>query len=203
MARVVFGEFELDEERALLQVSGVPVKLHPKPLAVLVYLMRHRERVVSRDELLGAVWPGISVSDQALWSAVRDLRRALGDTDTAARIMRPSADVDSASLQGSRIPRRSGADRHRHRRTSTACGRPRPPRPTSSTAMRRWPRCAHRCWPRSAAICTPRSSPERRAWARRACRSNSRTKRVRSASRSCWVAASIARRRPRSGRGCR
>ena len=84
---MVCGEFELDEDRALLQVGGVPVKLHPKPLAVLVHLMRHRERVVSREELLEAVWPGISVSDQALWSAVRDLRRALGDTDTASRII--------------------------------------------------------------------------------------------------------------------
>ena len=34
MTRVVCGEFELDEDRARLQVGGVPVKLHPKPLAV-------------------------------------------------------------------------------------------------------------------------------------------------------------------------
>ena len=85
--RAGFGEFELDEAEGVLLRRGVAVKLQPKPLAVLVHLMRNRGRVVSREELLAALWPGVSVSDQALWSAVRDLRRALGDTDTAARVV--------------------------------------------------------------------------------------------------------------------
>jgi len=86
-SRVLFGDLELDEEGVVVLRGGVPVKLHPKPLALLLHLVRNRPRVVSREELLAALWPGITVSDQALWSAVRDLRRALGDTDTAARVI--------------------------------------------------------------------------------------------------------------------
>jgi DNA-binding winged helix-turn-helix (wHTH) protein len=85
--KVRFGEFELNESAGELFRRGAPVKLHPKPLAVLLHLIRNRERVVSKDELLAAVWPDVSVSALALWSAVRDLRRALGDTDTAERII--------------------------------------------------------------------------------------------------------------------
>ncbi|HMI94078.1 MAG TPA: AAA family ATPase, partial [Polyangiales bacterium] len=63
------------------------MKLRPKPLAVLLHLIRNRDRVVPKDELLAVVWPNVSVSALAVWSAVRDLRRALADTDTSERII--------------------------------------------------------------------------------------------------------------------
>jgi len=83
-----FGEFELDEAAALLCRRGVPIKLHPKPFAMLVHLLRNRERVISKEELLEAIWPDVAISDQAMWSVLRDLRRALGDTNTAERTIR-------------------------------------------------------------------------------------------------------------------
>ncbi|HKP63436.1 MAG TPA: AAA family ATPase [Polyangiales bacterium] len=83
-----FGEFELDAPAAVLCRRGVPIKLQPKPFAMLVHLLRNRQRVISKSELLEAIWPNVAVSDQALWSVLRDLRRALGDTDTAERTIR-------------------------------------------------------------------------------------------------------------------
>jgi DNA-binding winged helix-turn-helix (wHTH) protein/tetratricopeptide (TPR) repeat protein len=81
----VFGDFEVDEATCELRRSGVPVKIQPKPFALLVHLARNRHRMVDRDELLRTVWPSVKVSEQAFSSAIRDLRRALGDTDAAHR----------------------------------------------------------------------------------------------------------------------
>ena len=83
-----FGDFRLDEAAGELSHKGAPVRIQPKPFALLVHLVRHRERVVSKQELLASVWPDVSVSDLALFSALRDLRRTLGDTDTAERTVR-------------------------------------------------------------------------------------------------------------------
>lgn len=86
-ARVAFGNFELDEAARELRRHGALVKLQPKPFALFLHLLKNRHRVVGRDELHVAVWPDVVVSDQALSSALRDLRRALGDTDNGARIV--------------------------------------------------------------------------------------------------------------------
>lgn len=75
----VFGPFELIPERLLLENQGTRVAISPKPLAVLVHLIRNRHRVVPRAELLDEFWPGVSVSDAAFLSVMRDLRRALED----------------------------------------------------------------------------------------------------------------------------
>jgi DNA-binding winged helix-turn-helix (wHTH) protein len=83
-----FGDFRIDEAAAQLLRRGEPVRIQPKPFALLVHLFRNRDRVVSKQELLEAVWPDVSVSDLALFSALRDLRRSLGDTDTAERTIR-------------------------------------------------------------------------------------------------------------------
>jgi DNA-binding winged helix-turn-helix (wHTH) protein len=74
-----FGDVELDE--ALLEVrrGGKPVPLAPRSLELLRYLIAHRDRVVSKQELFETVWSGVLVSDAALAGALRDLRRAIGD----------------------------------------------------------------------------------------------------------------------------
>lgn len=83
-----FGDFRIDEAAAQLLRRGQPVRIQPKPFALLCHLFKNRDRVVSKQELLDAVWPDVSVSDLALFSALRDLRRTLGDTDTAERTIR-------------------------------------------------------------------------------------------------------------------
>src|SRR5688572_30549790 len=76
-----FAGFELDLRLKELRRDGRGLVLRPKPMAVLVYLIEHRARVVSKDELLERVWPDVVVGEMALTSAVRDLRRVLRDGD--------------------------------------------------------------------------------------------------------------------------
>jgi DNA-binding winged helix-turn-helix (wHTH) protein len=123
--RLSFGAFELNEPEQTLLHAGRPVPIQPKPLAILFHLARNRERVVSKGELLRAIWPDVSVSDQALWSAVRDLRRALGDVGTfaptiqtirgrgfrfaaAVAPVRPPSSVGGGLVAASSGPQRSG-----------------------------------------------------------------------------------------------
>jgi DNA-binding winged helix-turn-helix (wHTH) protein/TolB-like protein/tetratricopeptide (TPR) repeat protein len=74
-----FGAFVLDASRALLTRDGTPVPLRPKTFAMLSYLARHPGRVLGKQELLAAVWPGVVVNDESLSQCVRELRAALGD----------------------------------------------------------------------------------------------------------------------------
>lgn len=74
-----FGPCELDEARRSLSARGREIKLQPRVFDVLCYLIRHRERVVSKDELLEALWPGTVVVDNALQRVVSLVRSALAD----------------------------------------------------------------------------------------------------------------------------
>jgi TolB-like protein/DNA-binding winged helix-turn-helix (wHTH) protein/Flp pilus assembly protein TadD len=76
----VFGDFEVDLGRGSLKRRGEEIALRPKSYAVLLYLLEHAGRLVSRDELLAAVWPGAVVSDQSVGQCLIDLRKALGDS---------------------------------------------------------------------------------------------------------------------------
>lgn len=78
-----FGAFELDVQAGRLRRDGQPVDLAPRPFALLVYLSRHAGRLVSKDELLDAVWGHRHVSDSALKVAVNALRAALGEDPKA------------------------------------------------------------------------------------------------------------------------
>jgi DNA-binding winged helix-turn-helix (wHTH) protein len=82
-----FLEFELDLAVPELRKGGDPIRIRQKPLHLLAYLAANQKRVVSKNELLERVWHGVSVSADALTSALRDLRRALGDTDSPHRLI--------------------------------------------------------------------------------------------------------------------
>jgi DNA-binding winged helix-turn-helix (wHTH) protein len=72
-----FGPCELDEARRSLSAHGREIRLQPRVFDLLCYLVRHRERVVSKDELLDALWPGTIVVDNALQRVVSLARGAL------------------------------------------------------------------------------------------------------------------------------
>ena len=72
-----FGAFELDPARRTLTRAGQPVALTPTVLDVLVHLVENAGRVVSKDELLEAVWPGRLVEETNVKQTVFTLRRAL------------------------------------------------------------------------------------------------------------------------------
>jgi len=77
-----FGDFELSPATYELRRAGQRVHLEPRVFEVLAYLVAARDRVVPKEELLDRLWPGQHVSESALTRAIRDLRRALGDTGT-------------------------------------------------------------------------------------------------------------------------
>ena len=77
--RYRFATYRLDtRSRELREGDGAPVPLTAKAFDTLVYLIEHRDHVVSRDELLGAVWAGRVVEENTLTQAIAALRRALG-----------------------------------------------------------------------------------------------------------------------------
>ena len=76
----VFGDFEVDAASLELREGGAIVPVQPKALAVLVYLVRSRDRVVSQKELLDAVWSGVNVSPNSLAQAIGSIRRQLHDS---------------------------------------------------------------------------------------------------------------------------
>src|SRR5215813_1739022 len=84
-----FAGREFDESRLELRVRGHPVELELKPLEVLVQLLQHTGEVVTKDELVEAVWPGLSVVDGSLATAVHKLRKALGDSDSTVVVTVP------------------------------------------------------------------------------------------------------------------
>src|SRR5215470_15913533 len=83
----VFHDCELDEARFELRRRGVAIKLEPKTFDVLAYLVTCADRVVSKDELLDAVWPGQTVSESVLPKCVAAARRAIGDGGTRATMI--------------------------------------------------------------------------------------------------------------------
>jgi DNA-binding winged helix-turn-helix (wHTH) protein len=82
-----FGPFELDEPRRALRLQGRELSLQPRIFDLLIYLINSRTRVVSKDELLDAVWGGVTVTDNSLQRAVSTLRTILreGGMESAVR----------------------------------------------------------------------------------------------------------------------
>ncbi len=82
-----FGDFELDLRLFELRHAREPVAVQPKVLDVLAYLVRNRDRVVSKQDLLANVWPREVVSETALTHAVMEARRAVRDDGAKQRLI--------------------------------------------------------------------------------------------------------------------
>jgi serine/threonine-protein kinase len=76
-ASLQFGRFRLDPIRRVLLADGAPVAISARGFEMLAFLIRHRDRVVSRDELAAHVWRGVTVGDNNLPVQMSNLRRAL------------------------------------------------------------------------------------------------------------------------------
>src|SRR5918994_6820722 len=84
----VFGDCELDLGRYQLRRAGAVQPVEPQVFDVLALLLRERGRVVSKEELLDAVWGSRFVGDSALTSRVKAARRAIGDDGRGQRMIR-------------------------------------------------------------------------------------------------------------------
>src|SRR5262245_14581372 len=74
-----FGSFALDLDRLCVFGPGGRAELRPKSFEVLRYLVEHEGRVVGKEELIKAVWPNVTVTDESLTRCISEVRRALGD----------------------------------------------------------------------------------------------------------------------------
>src|SRR4051794_20110046 len=85
---LMFGDCRLDIARRELRRGGEIVSLEPKAFDLLAFLVLHRDRVVSKDDLLQEGWGGRIVSEAALTTRVNAVRRALGDDGKLQKLVR-------------------------------------------------------------------------------------------------------------------
>ncbi|PON13375.1 hypothetical protein C2W62_34680 [Candidatus Entotheonella serta] len=71
----------------LLYLNGEGIRLSPKVFQTLIYLLEHRDRVISKQELAEQVWPNQFISDTTLESALREVRKVVGDNGRDQRII--------------------------------------------------------------------------------------------------------------------
>lgn len=83
----LFEDFELDPRQFELRREGARVHMERQVFEVLLHLVRHRDRVVAKAELLDAVWGTHFVAEATLASRLREVRRALGDDGRQQRMV--------------------------------------------------------------------------------------------------------------------
>jgi DNA-binding winged helix-turn-helix (wHTH) protein len=76
---IAFGDLSLDPIRFELSRSGELIEIKPKVLDLLVYLIQHRDRLVTKDELLDNFWADTAISEGSLTNLIYELRAAVGD----------------------------------------------------------------------------------------------------------------------------
>src|ERR1700755_3546504 len=86
--RYLFEDYTLDTERRELHRGADAVSIAPQVFDLLDYLIRNRERVVSKDALIGTVWNGRIVSDAALTTRLNAARNAIGDSGEEQRLIK-------------------------------------------------------------------------------------------------------------------
>src|SRR5262249_8936745 len=109
-----FEGYTLDVGRGSLRTGDRAVELRPKSFELLRYLLENAGRLASKEELIKAVWPNVSVTDESVVRCISDVRQALGDTDQrmiktvlkrgymfVAPIRRPDANGASAQAHSS------------------------------------------------------------------------------------------------------
>jgi DNA-binding winged helix-turn-helix (wHTH) protein/tetratricopeptide (TPR) repeat protein len=83
-----FDKYALDPDRRELRCGATIVAMEPLTFDLLEHLIRHRERVVSRDDLIEQIWGGRIVSESALSTRINAVRNAIGDSGTEQRLIK-------------------------------------------------------------------------------------------------------------------
>ena len=110
----LFAGHTLDTDTRELRRGAEVISVQPLVFDLLVYLIENRDRVVTREDLLGALWGGRVVADSTLATHINAARRAIGDSGEAQKLIR------TVPAQGTAL-RRRGANRAG--RTSARAGR--------------------------------------------------------------------------------
>src|SRR5919202_3403890 len=82
-----FGPYQLDAHRGELCYASHPVEIEPKVFDVLVYLIEHRDRIVTKDELLEHCWAGTFVSEAALTRCLAKVRKVVESEPAGAPVI--------------------------------------------------------------------------------------------------------------------
>jgi DNA-binding winged helix-turn-helix (wHTH) protein len=83
-----FGDYQVHVERRELTRSGQPIAIEPQVFDLLVHIIHHRDRVLSKDDLIDGVWGGRVVSNATLASRINAVRKAVGDSGEAQDLIR-------------------------------------------------------------------------------------------------------------------
>ena len=84
----LFEDYVLDIDRRELRRGAQQIAVGPQVFDLLVYLVQNRERVVTKDDLLDAIWSGRFVSESNLTTRINAARKAIGDTGEGQRLIR-------------------------------------------------------------------------------------------------------------------
>jgi DNA-binding winged helix-turn-helix (wHTH) protein len=105
----IFGDFRVDVFSFQVRCKGDVVQLPPKAFDTLLHLVEHRDRALTKDELISMVWPDSFVTEESLTQNIFVLRRALGDDTDRPKF------IATISRRGYRfvaeVKRRAGARR--------------------------------------------------------------------------------------------
>ena len=161
----VFEDYELDTHLFELRRAGQPCKLEPQVFNVLAYLIEHRDRVVTKQELLENLWPNQFISEVTLNHRLMTARKAIGDSGRAQRCIKTLhgrgyrfiATVQASKPETSRAPVMSPAQAATASRPCPACQHPNQPDAQfcvacGSALQRRCPQCEQPI-PPAAAFC--------------------------------------------------
>ena len=83
-----FAEYELDTDQVELRVEGKPQALEPKSYSLLLLLLENSDRIIRKDEIAEKVWDGRFVSDTAVSTCLKSLRKALNDSGKSQRLVK-------------------------------------------------------------------------------------------------------------------
>jgi TolB-like protein/Tfp pilus assembly protein PilF len=83
-----FGGFALDTRKGTLSAGNRAIHLRPKAYSLLVHLARNMGRVVPKDELMDAVWPGVYVTEDSLTQSIREIRKELDNQEQVRTVSR-------------------------------------------------------------------------------------------------------------------
>ena len=87
----LFADHTLDTDTRELRRGAIPIAVQPQVFDLLTYLVENRERVVSKEDLLAALWAGRMVADSTLATHINAARRAVGDSGDAQKLIRTIA----------------------------------------------------------------------------------------------------------------
>jgi adenylate cyclase len=111
-----FEGYTLDIARSSLRAADRDVQLRPKSFEVLRYLVENADRLVTKEELIKAIWPNVVVTDESLTHCISEVRQAIGDSKQAIiatvprRGYRLVAPVSRLATNAAAAPQRAPAD---------------------------------------------------------------------------------------------